>query len=59
MRLVASPIPLKVLSSVVYPYAEFLNLDHYRGPPRETSEQSLRVTDDVVEFLSLGVGERT
>ena len=46
------------LTSVIYPYAELSNLDHYRGPPRKTFEQSLTVVDDFVKFF-MAWGERT
>ena len=50
--------PLKRLSSVIYPYAELFNLDHYRGPPRKTFQEALDVVDTVVEFFTTW-GEKT
>ena len=51
IRLVSSAVPLKRLSSVIYPYAELFNLDYYRGPTRKTFQEALDVVDTVVEFF--------
>ena len=51
-------VSLKRVSSVIYPYVELFNLDHYRGPPRKTFQEALDVMDTVVE-LFMAWGEKT
>ena len=58
IRLVSSAVPLKRLSSVIYPYAGLFNLDHHRGPPRKTFQETLDVVYTVVEFF-MTWGEKT
>ena len=51
-------VPLKGVSSVIYPYVELFNQDHYRGPPRKTFQEAFGVVDTVVEFF-MTWGEKT
>ncbi|KXJ15502.1 hypothetical protein AC249_AIPGENE25021 [Exaiptasia diaphana] len=51
IRLVSSAIPLRNLSSIIYPYAELFNLDHYRGTPRKNYEQSLEIVERDFQFF--------
>lgn len=58
IRLISNAGPLRKLSSVVFPYAQLFDVDHYRGEPRKTFDQALAVVDNLVEFfLSRGQGK--
>lgn len=51
IRLISNASPLRKLSSVVFPYAQLFDVDHYRGEPRKTFDQALAVVDNLVEFF--------
>ena len=51
VRVFSNGKPFKELSAVIYPYAQLLNLNHYRGIPRKSFTESLVMVDKLVEFL--------
>ena len=57
-RLISNAGLLRKLSSIVFPYAQLIHLDHYRGEPRKTFHQALTVVEKLVEFF-MTWGEQT
>ena len=51
IRLIGNAGPPRKLSSVVFPYAQLFDLDHYRGKPRKTFHEALTVVEKLVEFF--------
>ena len=40
-----------MLSSIVFPYAQLFDLDHYRGEPRKTFDQASTVVEKLVKIF--------
>jgi len=51
IRLISNAGPLRMLSSIVFPYAQLFDLDHYRGEPRKTFDQALTVVEKLVKIF--------
>lgn len=51
IRLVTNVEPFRKLSSLLYPYAQVFDIDHYRGAPRFSFPTAMSVIDRWVEFL--------
>ena len=58
VRLISNAGPLRKLLSIVFPYAQLFDLDHYRGQPRKTFVEPLTVVGKLVEFF-VTWGEQT
>lgn len=52
IRLISNAQPLQRLSSVLYPYAQVFDVDHHRGTPRYSFEESMSIIDNLVHFFT-------